>query len=173
MPATRRKNRPPPQTPPISEPPHTPPRHPRSRRAPGPAIEELPEGLKRLKKKNARAQAQENIEQNRATDPPSPASIQGRITNAQRRAWATHQEREIKASNQARARIEREREEWNAEVAQFGETEATRRRREETEARRFQEIATTSEVEEIDHKDKITNPNLDITASLRVEKRLE
>lgn len=58
-------------------------------------------------------------------------------------------------------------------MAQFGEEEAQRRRREEMEAKRVQDMATTSDIEQWKHDDSVANPLLDILASLRVEKQLE
>ena len=107
------------------------------------------------------------------------AGLQGHgNTHAARQAraeWAAAQDRQREAANRARAREEREQEEWEAEVAQFGEEEASRRRREEREWRKRQadEELPTSEIEAMELEDQILNPMLTISAALRVNKVLQ
>lgn len=94
----------------------------------------------------------------RTTPDPPPITSRGRnamqvaglsgsgSTHAARRAreeWRATQRREIDTAVRGRARVERERQEWDAEVAQYGEEEASRRRREEREWRRIQDDLPT------------------------------
>lgn len=88
-------------------------------------------------------------------------------THAARRAreeWRAAQRREIDTAVRGRARVERERQEWDAEVAQYGEEEASRRRREEREWRRIQDDLPTSEIDAMEAEDKIDNSMLNISA---------
>ncbi|KAL9132381.1 MAG: hypothetical protein Q9175_006446 [Cornicularia normoerica] len=77
-------------------------------------------------------------------------------------ALAESQKRRTEAADRVRAQKQREQEAWEAEVAEFGEEEAKRRRREEKESRLIMNELPTSEVEEMELEDKISNPMLEI-----------
>ena len=82
-------------------------------------------------------------------------------------------DRQRDAADRVRARKEREEEEWEAQVAQFGEEEARRRLRKERELKKQIDQLTTSDAEEMEVEDQVANPMLDISAVLRADKKLE
>ena len=134
--------------------------------APPPA--ELLSRPNRQKKPSSRAQDIVNTSQSY-----DQSSGRSRQTVAQRRAHNEALNRKTTAADQVRAQQQREEEEWKAQVAQFGEEEARRRLREERETRVQMNEPSTSDVEELTLKDKINNPTLNISACLRVNKKLE
>ena len=176
MPPRRRAQGPPSSPPPLPpttrrrEPSASPPRLSLQTRPPYAPPELLPEGTKRRRKLSARAKADEDLERNKDT---VPGRTPGRSTPKQRKEWDDYLQRQAAAAQRARDRKQREEDEWEAEKTQYGEAEALRHRRVELEARRVSEMASTSEIDEMEYEDRIADPELDITASLRVNKRLE
>ena len=59
------------------------------------------------------------------------------------------------------------------EKVEYSKAEALYYRREEIKARRVSNIASISDIDKLDYKDRITNPKLDIIATLRINKKLE
>lgn len=86
---------------------------------------------------------------------------------AERARWNEYLTRKAAAADRARTKRERQKEEWKAEIAQFGE-EARRRRLEEIQVNKDLEKLTTSEVEYEDGEDIKSDPTLTILALLRV-----
>ena len=86
--------------------------------------------------------------------------------------WRAHLERSKEAAARARARRDREDEEWEAEVNQFGEPEARRRRLEEIEVNKELDKLTTSDIEEDEAEDLVSDPMLTVHARLRVNGRV-
>ena len=86
--------------------------------------------------------------------------------------WRAHLERSKEAAARARARRDREDEEWEAEVNQFGEPEARRRRLEEIEVNKELDKLTTSNFEEDEAEDLVSDPMLTVHARLRVNGRV-
>ena len=80
-------------------------------------------------------------------------------------------------AREARERIEaqkaKKQEEWEAEVAQFREIEAKRRRQEELEIRRQEDDLPTSDIEQLELEEKTADPVLIVSAFLRISKRME
>ena len=91
---------------------------------------------------------------------------------AERVLWRAHLERSKEAAARARARRNREDEEWEAEVNQFGEPEARRRRLEEIEVSKELDKLTTSNIEEDEAEDLVSDPMLTVHARLRVNGRV-
>ena len=112
----------------------------------------------------------------RGRNPMEGAGLTGNANSRQareaRNEWHAAQKRQAEASDRAQARIAKEQEEWDAEVAQFGEEEASRRRREEREWRKKQADLPTSEIDQMALEDQCANPIITITAALRVNKKL-
>ena len=90
-----------------------------------------------------------------------------------REAHAAELQRRADAADRVRAQISQEERARSAEVAQFGEEETLRRRREEREARDIVDELPTSDIEAMELEDRIADPTLKISACLRVDKRLE
>jgi hypothetical protein len=90
-----------------------------------------------------------------------------------REAHAVELRRQTDAADRVRAQRSQEERARSAEVAQFGEEETLRRRREEREARNIVDELPTSDIEAMKLKDRIADPTLKISACLRVDKRLE
>lgn len=95
------------------------------------------------------------------------------------RLWEWSQQRNTlyKRRDDAEARVaarkQRKQDEWNAEVAEYGEEEARARRDLEREAAKAADDLMTSEIAEMDLEDQVANPMLTINASLRVDKKPE
>ncbi len=79
--------------------------------------------------------------------------------------------READTRKRVEERKRREADKWDAEVAQFGEEEAIRRRDLEKYAARLADEFPTSDIEEMDIADERANPLLYINAVLRVDKK--
>ena len=116
-------------------------------RAPSEAI---PEPVKRKRKLSQRAKANQDAERHKVTDPPAPANIQGRATKQQRQDYSAHLAAKADAAQRVRDLDQQEQARFDAEVAEHGMDGALRRRMEEIEARRVQQMATTSEVDEME-----------------------
>jgi len=90
-----------------------------------------------------------------------------------REAYPAELQRCADAADRVRAQRSQEERARSAEVAQFGEEETLRRRREEREARNIADELPTSDIEAMELEDQIADPTLKISACLRVDKRLE
>ncbi len=90
-----------------------------------------------------------------------------------REAHAVELQRRADAAERVRVQIAQEERARSAEVAQFGEEETLRRRREEREAKDNADELPTSDIEAMKLKDRIADSTLKISACLRVDKRLE
>ena len=149
--------------------------------------ERMMEQVRREEEEEANTRRRNAMRGRTTPDPPditrrgrNPMEAAGLTGNAQSRAarrardeWQAAQDRQAEASDRAQARIAKEQEEWAAEVAQFGEEEASRRRREEREWRKKQgEDLPTSEIDQMALEDQCANPMITITAALRVNKKL-
>ena len=66
-----------------------------------------------------------------------------------------------------------EAEEWDAEIAQFGEEKAIRRRLEEADMRRGDDDLPISEIEQLEIEEKNADPEIAVFASPRVNKKME
>ena len=76
-------------------------------------------------------------------------------------------------ADRVHARLEREQAEWQAEIAEFGEPEARRRRREERETMADFGTLPTSDLEYMEMEEERANPKLHIHSTLRVDKKFE
>ena len=90
-----------------------------------------------------------------------------------REAHAVELQRQADAADRVRTQRSQEERTRSAEIAQFGEAETLRRRREEREARNIVDELSTSDIEAMKLKDRIADSTLKIFACLRVDKRLE
>ncbi|KAL8833327.1 MAG: hypothetical protein Q9176_008033, partial [Flavoplaca citrina] len=66
----------------------------------------------------------------------------------------------------------RKKEEWEAEVAQFGEEEAKRRRRLARQMRQEEEALTTSDIEVIQDEENVDNPELTYAVFIKLNSKL-
>lgn len=97
------------------------------------------------------------------------SSVEGRQLRAE---YSIHLERERDTAERVHAQKEKEAREWSAEVAQFGEDEARRRRDEEVRVMREQDELPTSELEDLQTQDELANPNIIVATHIRVNKEL-
>ena len=99
-----------------------------------------------------------------------------KATQLARRRANVERHAEFDRARETRQRIQaqkKEQEEWEAEVAQFRELEAKRRRQEELDIRRQEDDLPTSDLELLELDEKTADPVLTVSASLRVNKRME
>ncbi len=89
-----------------------------------------------------------------------------------REAHVVELQRRADAADRVRAQISQEERVRSAEVAQFGEEETLRRRREEREARNIVDELSTSNIEAMNLKNRIADSTLKIFACSLVEQSL-
>ncbi|KAI4221505.1 MAG: hypothetical protein L6R36_006859 [Xanthoria steineri] len=75
-------------------------------------------------------------------------------------------------ARRVREEVARKKEEWEAEVAQFGEEEAKRRRRLAREMRQEENALTTSDIEVIQEGEHADNPELTYAVFLKLHGKL-
>ena len=170
------------------EPPATPTKTPgRARRNPNPTAKRVENAAQERQRKekhdreqaeNARKEGPSRVDRlTAAADELLRKNGNNKATQMARRRANVARHAEWDRARETRQRIEaqkaKEQEEWEAEVAQFGELEAKRRRQEELEMRRQQEDLPTSDLEQLELDEKVANPVFTVSASLRVNKRLE
>ena len=79
---------------------------------------------------------------------------------------------QAEAAARVKAQKKAKKDKWAAEVAQFGQMEAERRQRIEREVRKQADELLTSDIEAMELDEQLTNPNLKISAVLRIDKKL-
>lgn len=92
-----------------------------------------------------------------------------RAGRAERVVYREQLDRSAAAAARARGKKERADKEWEAEIAQFGEEEARRRRIEQIQVNRELEKLTTSDIDWDEEEERLSNPKLTINALLRVD----
>jgi len=90
-----------------------------------------------------------------------------------RKAHDVELQRRANAADRVRAQISEEKRARSAKIAQFGEEETLRRRREKREARNVVDELSTSNIETMKLKNRIADSTLKIFACLRVNKQIE
>lgn len=97
-------------------------------------------------------------------------------TELARKVRESYQEalnRKGETADRVRARLAKEEAEWQAEIAEFGEPEARRRRQEERETMAEYGNLPTSDLEYMEMEEERSNPKLHIHSTLRVDKKFE